>query len=221
MRSNRNQITFRDDVVLRYPLTAADLADLPAIALRHETARSHGLPVPEVLAVHEDHLELRRMPGTPFMTTTLDEAALTRLGGQLAVLAEALRQITSWPLVVTPWHELWSGLYAVSPTTENARALEVAEAITPTLTHGDLSGGNLLVTEDGDLTAVIDWDGATMGDPAQDFQALCVNGGPVVARALTAHTPEAQELMERADAYLATWPEQNRLWREGRHPYAS
>ncbi len=46
-------------------------------------------------------------------------------------------------------------------------------AFTPVLLHHDLSGEHLLLdTETGDLTAVIDWSDATMGDPAQDFCGL-------------------------------------------------
>lgn len=49
------------------------------------------------------------------------------------------------------------------------RAAEVADDPTPTaVVHGDLIPGNLLVA-DGRLTAVIDWAGVGVGDPAQDL----------------------------------------------------
>ena len=53
--------------------------------------------------------------------------------------------------------------------------------------HGDLSAGNLLVSDDGDLVAVIDWDGAALADIAMDWAALCANCPPEVVTAMRGH----------------------------------
>jgi aminoglycoside phosphotransferase (APT) family kinase protein len=49
-----------------------------------------------------------------------------------------------------------------------------ADALPPTLVHGDFRNGNLIVGEDG-LRAVLDWELAHLGDPMQDLGWLCVN----------------------------------------------
>jgi aminoglycoside phosphotransferase (APT) family kinase protein len=89
------------------------------------------------------------------------------------------------------------------------------------LVHGDLSPGNLLVSADGDLLAVLDWDGASLSDPAMDWAALCANCPPAVVARMRACTPTAAELDRRAAVYLATWPVQHDLWLAGEHPWLS
>ena len=57
----------------------------------------------------------------------------------------------------------------------------------PALVHGDFRLGNLLVSEDG-LVAVLDWELAHLGDPAEDLGWLCARpwrfGGPGQAAGL-------------------------------------
>lgn len=219
MRTNRNRIEFDGAVVRRHPVTEVDRTDLVNIALRHRTARDLGLPVPRVLAVHTDHLVLERASGTPLIETELSTPAQRRLGAALAEVLHVMSTVTQWPLPATSWPHLWEVLHGVAAVPATAHAVTVARSVRPTLTHGDLSGGNLLVNTRGDLCAVIDWDGATLADPALDFRALCENVPPVVAQAIWDATEEAAALQERADAYLATWPVQNQLWRSGRHPW--
>lgn len=219
MRTNRNEIEFDADVVRRFPLTQPDIEDLPNIARRHEAARGLGFPVPRVLGLHEDHLVLERAAGAPLVETPLRPEAQRRLGGQLAGLLAQLRAVTSWPLPARSWPTLWGVLDDLVGTPETARAASVAASAPVRLTHGDLSWGNLLVTGEGELVAVIDWDGATLADPAQDFAALCANVEPEVASVIRALTPDADLLTERANAYMATWAVQNELWEAGRHPW--
>lgn len=56
---------------------------------------------------------------------------------------------------------------AVTRLADQAREL-IDEPVTPGFVHGDLIPGNLLVDR-GRLSAVIDWGGAGIGDPAQDL----------------------------------------------------
>lgn len=219
MRTNRNLIEFEATFVRRRPLTDLDRADLPNIAARHRIAHELGFPVPRVLAVNSDHLVLERAGGTPLLETDLPLPAQRRLGEQLANLLTALRSVREWPLPVTPWPHLWSRLHEAANTSATGAALRVAVGAPLTMTHGDLSGGNLLVSAAGDLVAVIDWDGATLADPAQDYSALCANVPPAVADVITERTPHASELRQRADVYMATWADQHRLWLAGHHPW--
>jgi aminoglycoside phosphotransferase (APT) family kinase protein len=48
-----------------------------------------------------------------------------------------------------------------------------SEAAKPTLVHGDFRNGNLIVGPDG-VRAVLDWELAHLGDPAEDLGWLCV-----------------------------------------------
>lgn len=153
------------------------------------------------------------------MTTALDRTARERLSVHLAELLAALQSISTWPLPVARWATLWDQLRTVADTQQTRVACAIAATVRVTLTHGDLSAGNILVTADGDLCAVIDWDGATLADPAQDYSALCANVDPQLAGMLRDRVPSADVLQRRADAYLATWPVQHDLWREGRHPW--
>lgn len=44
-----------------------------------------------------------------------------------------------------------------------------------TLVHGDFRNGNLMVRPDAGITAVLDWEGAHIGDPIEDLGWLCTN----------------------------------------------
>lgn len=49
------------------------------------------------------------------------------------------------------------------------------EPVAPRLVHGDFRNGNLMVDPARGLTAVLDWELAHLGDPAEDLGWLCVN----------------------------------------------
>jgi aminoglycoside phosphotransferase (APT) family kinase protein len=61
-------------------------------------------------------------------------------------------------------------------------AIEAPVDVEPTWLHGDLHGGNLLVDDDGVITAVIDWGDMTRGDRATDLATLWMNLGDRKAR---------------------------------------
>ena len=61
-------------------------------------------------------------------------------------------------------------------------AIEAPIDVEPTWLHGDLHGGNLLVDDDGVITAVIDWGDMTRGDRATDLATLWMNLGDRKAR---------------------------------------
>ena len=49
------------------------------------------------------------------------------------------------------------------------------EPCEPRLVHGDFRNGNLMVTPDDGVVAVLDWEGAHIGDPMRDLGWLCTN----------------------------------------------
>jgi aminoglycoside phosphotransferase (APT) family kinase protein len=61
-------------------------------------------------------------------------------------------------------------------------AVETPIDVEPTWLHGDLHGGNLLVDDDGAITAVIDWGDMARGDRATDLATLWMNLGDRKAR---------------------------------------
>ncbi|MCU0294538.1 MAG: phosphotransferase [Candidatus Nanopelagicales bacterium] len=224
MRTNRNRIVFDTHVVRRYPLQTHDQQDLLVIAHRQEAARRAGLPVPAILSVHEQppvHLVMERSSGTPVMETELSPTAQHRLGAQLAEFAAHMRTLVDWQAEGPRWATLWEVLALVADNPACDLAAVTAAEVTTTLVHGDLSAGNLLVSTDGDLVAVIDWDGAALADPAMDWSALNANCAPEVVKALRRSTPTAEELDRRAAIYLDTWGTQHDLWEQGRHPWLS
>lgn len=224
MRTNRNRIVFDAHLVRRYPLQPHDQQDLLVIAHRQEAARRAGLPVPAIVAVHEQppvHLVMERSSGTPVMETELSPLAQRRLGAQLAEFAAHMRTLRDWQSEGPRWATLWEVLARVAGTAACDIAARTAAQVTTTLVHGDLSAGNLLVSTNGDLVAVIDWDGAALADPAMDWSALNANCAPEVVTAMRHLTPEAEELDRRAGIYLDTWGVQHDLWEQGRHPWLS
>jgi aminoglycoside phosphotransferase (APT) family kinase protein len=61
-------------------------------------------------------------------------------------------------------------------------AVEAPIDVEPTWLHGDLHGGNLLVDDDGVITAVIDWGDMARGDRSTDLATLWMNLGDRKAR---------------------------------------
>lgn len=78
--------------------------------------------------------------------------------------------------------------------------LAALEPATPVVVHGDLAGGNVL-WENGQVSAVLDWDLASADDPAGDVAALGTwHGWEVVTHATDTH------VVGRARAIAATYP---------------
>ncbi len=225
MRTNRNRIEFDHDIVRRYPIQSWDRDNLITIGARQQAARDAGLPVPAVLAVHakgpHPHLVMQRAEGTPLMETPLSATAEARLGAQLADFAARMRAVADWIEHDPEWPALWQVLARVAPEPACVAAAREATAAPISLVHGDLSTGNLMVNTDGDLVAVLDWDGAAQGDPAMDWAALVANCPRGVVDQMRALTPEHRELERRAQVYLDTWPVQHDLWMAGEHPWLS
>lgn len=130
--------------VVRAPALAAARLGLTA-AVATEAARIH-----RITPLSHAQLPIDRPPF--FATIDPAEAALTFLRALFAQLAR--------PDPALAWGLRWLAAHRPPPG-----------AIT--LVHGDLRTGNLMVGPEG-LTAVLDWEFAHWGDPAEDLAWLCV-----------------------------------------------
>jgi aminoglycoside phosphotransferase (APT) family kinase protein len=164
-------------------------------------AAESGAPVPEPIAFERDGgrfgspgLLMAFVEGTSVAPRVLRkpefEEARGRLTGQLA---KALARIHAIDLVkldgalpeapgdptltqIEEWERQLDEIGEPLPAVElglrwlRACAPEPAE---PRLVHGDFRLGNFIVDEDG-LAAVIDWELAHLGDPAEDIGWLCI-----------------------------------------------
>jgi aminoglycoside 2''-phosphotransferase len=86
-------------------------------------------------------------------------------------------------------------------------ALDAAAGATPTLVHGDFTGGNLLWdADDTRLTGVLGWTQVHAGDTAYDVASLAATYGWDLA-ATVAETLDRDDptMLERARAYAATF----------------
>jgi aminoglycoside phosphotransferase (APT) family kinase protein len=166
-----------------------------------DLAREAGVPVPEPIALEpaggrfgSAGMLMSFVEGTSVAPRILRkpeyEGARDRLTGQLAdalarihsidpaelagVLPDpgsdpALAQIDEWERQLD---EIGAPLPAVELGLRWLRA-NAPEPSKPCLVHGDFRLGNFIVGEDG-LAAVIDWELAHLGDPAEDIGWLCI-----------------------------------------------
>lgn len=232
----QNLVLVAGDRVLRFPRHTADAERIDEISARHAAAFDLGLvPHPPVRTaagpVGTAHLELVRVAGAPL-------PQILAGGGQpdLDLVAESLTEALAatrragpdqWPFPQRDWVRMWAELPhraeahagLLPPAHRPAwlaaadRAAVVARAAPLGLMHGDLQGHNVLVTPDGRVSAVLDWDSALIGDPAMDaVAALHDFPAEVRARVVARHDWLAADL-DRFAAYRATWELQAALWR--------
>ncbi|MFI8347352.1 phosphotransferase family protein [Streptomyces sp. NPDC085596] len=70
--------------------------------------------------------------------------------------------------------------------TPSGAAQLAAQAGSVVLTHHRLTGEHVMISADGRVRAVLDWTGASLGDPAEDIAALATSvGAPAAVRAAT------------------------------------
>jgi aminoglycoside phosphotransferase (APT) family kinase protein len=76
------------------------------------------------------------------------------------------------------YRETWLAAGPVRPTIDAAFAWldrRIPEETALTLVHGDFRNGNIMVAPDNGLAAVLDWELAHVGDPAEDMGWICTN----------------------------------------------
>ena len=186
--------------------TAKELVLLPLLARKVD----FGVPLPAWRGTHRGwpFFGYRKIPGHPLGAEDLREHP--QLAGELA---HALRELHAVPLEdarqATPalgTAEAWrakyerlglSALQRIGPLLDARAAKAMAERLaafaaelqyTPALVHCDLGLEHLLIDGDGHLAGIIDWEDASVGDPAIDFAGLWrAMGGEATGRILAAY----------------------------------
>lgn len=145
-----------------------------------------GLPVPEVLG-HDDGtatgfaLALTTlMPGSSRIPARPDAKRLRAIGAIAARIAAvtpgppATLKGRSGPIEDFPWSRLRHerGASAILMQAETVVANTKPEDTRTALTHGDIWYGNTHWDDNGELTAVLDWDAAGIGSPGIDLGSL-------------------------------------------------
>jgi aminoglycoside phosphotransferase (APT) family kinase protein len=165
-----------------------------AVVLR--AAHANGVPTPEVLHVRrpEDGLGqgfvMRRVAGETIPRKLLRDDAYAAVRLRLAALCgsalaavhavptRGLDRLESFtPIGRVEWlHGHYRATRQVRPVFAYAFAWLRAHAPDPpkaaALVHGDFRNGNLMVGPDG-INAVLDWENAHLGDPAEDLGWFC------------------------------------------------
>lgn len=164
-------------------LKAAEEGGVPVARLVRDCAEVDGLGEAYVVERVSGETLGRRIAADPAFAPARDV-----LGGQCG---EALARIHALDPAGLPPLEVQDGravldryadIYRKSsgPRPVMEAALKWMEARLPTpvqprLVHGDFRNGNLMVDPERGLTAVLDWELAHLGDPAEDLGWLCVN----------------------------------------------
>jgi aminoglycoside phosphotransferase (APT) family kinase protein len=188
-------------VLRRDPMGSVSLVPIGEEFRLIRAAAEAGVPVPEPVAFEADDgrfgspgLLMGFVKGTSVAPRVLRKPEFEEArGGLTAQLGEALARIHSIdpamldgalpasppdPAVgqIEEWESQLDEIGEPLPAVElglrwlRANAPEPAE---PRLVHGDFRLGNFIVDEDG-LAAVIDWELAHLGDPAEDIGWLCI-----------------------------------------------
>ena len=93
------------------------------------------------------------------------------------------------PVLVLGWREVGAALRRSVPP-----------ALPPAVVHGDFRLGNLLAVDDR-ITAVIDWEIWSIGDPRVDAGWFLINADPATYRRPTPYTGSTPQPAELADIY--------------------
>jgi aminoglycoside phosphotransferase (APT) family kinase protein len=190
--ASRETWSFRLDgrrlVLRRDPPGAPRHGGMPIEAALLRAAHDGGVPVPEVLASGADFVVLTWVDGEAIARRILrDEQYAPARAGLIPQLANAIariHRIDPTTLVGLPTDEdavatqraLLDRLGEPHPAIELGLRWLAAHRPAPTgrtVVHGDFRLGNWLVDASG-LAAVLDWELAHLGDPAEDLGWMCV-----------------------------------------------
>jgi aminoglycoside phosphotransferase (APT) family kinase protein len=216
--ASRETWSFRLDgrrlVLRRDPPGAPRHGGMPVEAALLRAAHDVGAPVPEVVASGDDFVVVTWVDGEAIARRILrdDQYAEARavLVRQVAEAAARVHRIEVTALPGLPSDEdLVAGQQALldrlgepHPAIELGLRWLTAHRPTPTgrtLVHGDFRLGNWLVDASG-LAAVLDWELAHLGDPAEDLGWMCVRSWRFGSRLPVAGVGRREELL---DAYAA------------------
>ena len=190
-------------IMRRRPAHALGEAEGRALPLAMEArliraAAAQGAPTPDVIHVcaAEDGLGeayvMARVAGETLGSRIVRNEAFAKVRPGLArrcgevlgrIHATSLDPLAELPMSdaaseLARYEAVYRGLDARRPVFEAALAHLKAHApplVRPVLAHGDFRNGNLIVDPERGLAAVLDWELAHRGDPAEDLGWICVN----------------------------------------------
>ncbi|WP_433261735.1 capreomycin phosphotransferase [Actinosynnema sp. CS-041913] len=222
------------DRVFRFPKTAAAAAELPrrAALLTALNTLDLGVEIPTPLSdvdpsapVGDTFLTLSRVPGAPLGHAEAVDAMVAEFARVLRTMADTK------PVDVVPaadphrWTEFAAGVHTgLFPLMDAAgrnraerelAAVQRLDHVTTGLVHGDLGGENVLWRRTGDrprLVGIVDWDGAVIGDPAEDLAAVGASyGAGLLDRIITLLGVDRTSAVRRTAAYQGTFALQQAL----------
>ncbi len=228
----QNCVLFTDEgSVLRFP--RFEPLRVQEVAERHQKITDLGLPAPRIYDVHLGvagvaHLVIEKVPGLPFLDAlpNFDLSARNRATDELVEVLLNARTVDpdSWPFFSHKWIDMWTKLsnelgrtavaeqISADDVVMTQKAVAAAKEAPLGLIHGDLAWGNILFSENGQLTTVLDWDFAVMADPAIDTSAILLNLPTDMTKRFHQRHRYSTTDMERVQHYLDTWDLQHRLW---------
>ena len=191
---------------------------------------------PSLHTLGQAFMGYRMLPGQPLWEATVqaltDEVKLDHLASQLATFLRELHRLdtnaigleipvddprTSWASMYAEFREL---LFPHMRPDARERVTSNFEAYfndasnfdyTPVLRHTDFGGSNILWNADKNtVTAIIDWTGVTLGDPAIDVAAILHMGQPFFQRMLKTY-PEMEAMLPRTHFPRSTYALQEAL----------
>jgi Ser/Thr protein kinase RdoA (MazF antagonist) len=210
-----HDVVLAGDMAYRFPRDEQSRHGLPAAVALLAALNACNLPVavPVPLATDQltcplgsSYVALSRLPGRPIGVISsghAQRAVIAQLGGLLGRLAElgadpALQQLVPrtkpdyWQVFGERVRHVLFPLMSGGGRRRAAAQLAAVASVTATggaLVHNDLGGGNLLwVTEGGTprLAGVLDWDGASIGNQANDLASMAVTVGWTLAERIHA-----------------------------------
>ena len=178
------------------------------------------IPVPEVLLSGPDYTICKFMPGKLLKDVPQAVRSAGRILGRLRRFRfpEAGRLLPDGGVEPWPFREFNEIMYA-NPAVQRwlghdriarLRRLPSPEPEPPVLVHGDFNPTNLLA-ENGEITAVLDWEFAMSGPPLLDLANLCRNLPPSLQPEIAAGLADEGVELPRE------WPRRCRLLDLGSH----
>jgi Ser/Thr protein kinase RdoA (MazF antagonist) len=236
-----HDVVLAGDVAYRFPRDEQSRRALPAaVALLTALANAH-IPVVVPVPLSTDqvgcplgisHVVLRRVPGQRIDVISgerAERAVIAQLAGLLDSLAELGADPAIRQLVPRTRPEYWLDFGEqvrqvlfplMSPDGRRRADAELAAvgqvtAAGEALVHTDLGGSNLLWTDVGGeprLAGVLDWDGASLGNQANDLASIAVTiGWPLARRVQAERRWAASQILAEAEVIARTFALQQAL----------
>ncbi|MBB5957136.1 aminoglycoside phosphotransferase (APT) family kinase protein [Saccharothrix tamanrassetensis] len=234
-----HDVLIAPDRVYRFPRTATAAAELPdrAALLTALDELDLGVEVPTPLSdfdpsapVGEGYLVLSRVHGTPLdRADATADAVIDVVAAEFTRVLRAMAATAPVDLVPTADPHRWAGfadgvraeLFPLMDTAGRERAERELAAVRELdhlatgLVHGDLGGENVLwqqIEELPRLVGIVDWDGAMVGDPAEDLAAVGASYGPdLLDRIIALLGVDRASTERRIEAYQGTFALQQAL----------